>query len=417
MKIENINKRLPAKFATISLIAAISLIFLSCKKSDAGTVPPPSRSNNDTIPTLITIRTWLVDKDATAETAALFYNLQKTSKNNILFGHQDDTKRGVTDATTQWANEQSQPPVPRTKSDVLDVTGAYPAVYGQDFIHIANFADGPWYDYEKQISRELAIDAYNRGGVVTYCWHYANPVSQGSFYWDQSPVEAVSKIIPGGSHNSVYKTSLREIADFAKSLIGADGNLVPVIFRPFHEFDGDWFWWGKSHCSAPQFKTLYQFTVSYLKDSLGVHNFLYAFSPDRNFTSEAEYLARYPGDGYVDIVGVDNYWDLTVNTIPVVAGIKLKIISDYAKGKNKIAAITETGSTDNLAKSDWYTDMLLKVLSYQKVELAYVLVWANSVKGYYTPYKGHRAEADFIKFKNDPYVFFADRMSHMYRLE
>jgi mannan endo-1,4-beta-mannosidase len=397
----------------------LMLVAVSCKKvvhSDTGSVgggnPPPV----DTLPSISTVRSWLVDKNATNETAALFYNLKKIAKTNILFGHQDDTKRGVTNATTQWANEQSQPPVSRSKSDVLDVTGSYPAVYGQDFIHIANFANGAWYDYEKQIAHDLAVDAYNRGGVNTFCWHYANPVSQGSFYWDQSPVEAVSKIIPGGSYNNVYKISLQEVSDFAKSLVGGDGKLIPVIFRPYHEFDGDWFWWGKAHCSTNDFKTLYQFTVTYLRDSLGVRNFLYAFSPDRNFTSETDYLGRYPGDAYVDIVGTDNYWDLTANGSFGLTSIKLKIISDYAKAKNKIAAMTETGSTDNLAKADWYTDMLLKALTYQKLELAYVLVWANSLNGYYTPYKGHPAEADFIKFKNDPYLFFANKLPGMYKL-
>ncbi|WP_449436797.1 glycosyl hydrolase [Pedobacter steynii] len=50
-----------------------------------------------------------------------------------------------------------------------------------------------------------------------------------------------------------------------KSLKAADGNLVPVIFRPYHEFDGDWFWWGKSHCTTDEFKF-----------SVEVHCFLFA---------------------------------------------------------------------------------------------------------------------------------------------
>lgn len=415
------KKKYLVRLFSLLFFIVVNLLFLSCKKvtgSDSGsaggggTLPPV-----DTVPSLTTVHSWLVDKNATDGTAGLFYNLKKIAKNNILFGHQDDTKRGVTNASTQWANEQSHPPVSRDKSDVLEVSGAYPSVYGQDFIHIANFADGIWYDYEKQVSHDLAVDAYNRGGVVTYCWHYANPVSQGSFYWDQSPVEAVSKIIPGGSYNAVYKASLKEVADFAKSLIGSDGKPVPVIFRPFHEFDGDWFWWGKAHCTADNFKTLYQFTVTYLRDSLGVHNFLYAFSPDRNFSSQSSYLERYPGDAYVDVVGTDNYYDLVANAAPVTASNKLKIISDYAKSKNKVAAMTETGTTDNFGKTDWYSNMLLKVLTYQKVELAYVLVWANTTTNYYTPYKGHPAEADFVKFKNDPYLFFSNKLPGMYQVK
>lgn len=402
------------------VIAFLCISIASCAKrtqpSPATNPPVVVEPPKDTVPSLATVRSWLVDKNVTEQTAALFYNLKKVARSKVLFGHQDATKRGVTNATTQWANEQHLPPVSTEKSDVKDVTGAYPAVYGHDFLHIATFAEGNWYDYEAQISKQLTIEAYNRGGVNTYAWHYNNPVSKGSFYWDQSPVEAVSKIIPGGSHHEVYKNSLKEVADFAKSLVGADGKLVPVIFRPFHEFDGDWFWWGKSHCTAEQYKTLFQFTVTHLRDVLGVRNFLYAWSPDRMFNSEAQFLERYPGNDYVDVVGMDNYWDLRAGTAPSVAGIKLKIVSDFARKVNKVAALTETG-LDKLTQSNWYTQLLLPALQYQPMEIAYVLVWANRTNAFWTPYKGHPAESDFISFKNNPYVVFADKLPNMYELK
>ena len=219
----------------------VIVLLTACAKDSSGTsgttpapTPPPPPPPVATVPTMATVKTWLVDKSATDETAALFYNLKKVAKTAILFGHQDATKRGVTNATTQWANEQQFTGVPRDKSDVKDLTCAYPVVYGHDFIHIANFANGAWYDYERDIVRQLTLDAYNRGGVNTFAWHYFNPVSEGSFYWKESPVEAVANILPGGSHHEVYKTSLKEIGDFAKSLTAADGKLVPIIFRPFH---------------------------------------------------------------------------------------------------------------------------------------------------------------------------------------
>ncbi len=194
------------------------------------------------------------------------------------------------------------------------------------------------------------------------------------------------------------------------------GKLAPVIFRPFHEFDGDWFWWGKAHCTAEDYKKLYQFTVVYLRDSLGVHNFIYAWSPDKNFSSEAQYLERYPGDNYVDLVGSDNYGDLAAGVSPSTAAAKLKIVSDYAKQKNKVAALTETGLA-NLTRSDWYTQQLLKVLQQQQVELAYVLVWANTTGTFWTPYKGHAAEADFISFTKNPYLIMGDKVPEMYKLK
>jgi len=404
-------------FSVIALLAA-GMIFGSCKKSNEG--PDPVKSvlpvpGQDT-PSLSEIRTWLTDKNATDETAVLFYKLKTIAKTNILFGHQDATKRGVIDAGTQWANEQQFSGISNERSDVRTVTGAYPAVYGFDFLHIANFTDGNWFDYERDIARKLTIEAYNRGGVCTYAWHYVNPVSKKGFYWSESPVLAVGEILPGGSENATFRASLKTIADYANKLIGADGKPVPVIFRPFHEMDGDWFWWGRGHCTPAEYQALYRYTVTYLRDDLKVRNFLYAWSPDRSFNSESAYLTYYPGDAYVDLVGIDNYEDMkSASSVSLAAG-KLKIVSDFAEKKNKIAALTETGLA-NISQSDWFTQVLLKALTLQKVQLSYALVWANTRDAYWTPYKGHPAESDFLKFKNNPYVLFSDKMPTVYSLK
>jgi len=74
----------------------------------------------------------------------------------------------------------------------------------------------------------------------------------------------------------------------------------------------------------------------------------------------------------VDLVGCDNYEDLKVGVNYTIASSKLKVVSEYAIAKNKVAALTETG-LQNLVKTDWYTQSLLKVLTNQKVEIAYVL--------------------------------------------
>ncbi len=397
----------------LSVLMVIGL--LSCSKAvPNGQEPEP---NPQPSVTLHDIRKELVDKQATDETAALFHNLRELSKRHILFGHQDATKRGLNADGTEWANEEHRPSVSSEKSDVKEITGAYPAVYGHDFNHIAGFfePDQAWFAYERDIARTLTIEAYDRGGVNTYSWHYANPVSKGSFYWSESPVIAVRRILPGGDHHDTYKASLRTIADYAKTLIGKDGKLVPVIFRPFHEFDGDWFWWGRAHCTAEEYKQLYRFTVTYLRDVLEVRNFLYAWSPDKNFENQSVYLERYPGDAYVDVVGMDNYGDLSGTSGISMAANKLKIISDFAVANQKVAALTETGLI-NLTQPDWYTQVLLKALTQHDVQLSYVLVWANRENSFWTPYKGHAAEADLIRFKSDPYVLFADQTPNMYEL-
>ena len=78
---------------------------------------------------------------------------------------------------------------------------------------------------------------------------------------------------------------------------------------------------------------------------MGVHNFIYAFSPDVKFNSESEYLERYPGDDYVDLLGMDDYADFGRAGRYDISGAvkKLKIVSDLAIKKNKLAAFTETG--------------------------------------------------------------------------
>jgi mannan endo-1,4-beta-mannosidase len=396
-------------FSKILLVLLLSCCcLLGCKKRGGrDPAPQPPSQEQEVIPELSTIKAWLVDKNVTEETAWLFYNMKMVAKKNILFGQQDATKRGVVNSSTSWANEQHLPRPSKEKSDVKEVTGSFPVVYGHDFNYIAGWAEGGWFDYERQIAKELTIEAYNRGGINTYSWHYNNPVSKGSFNWNESPVEAVSKILPGGSHHDVYKGSLRQIAEYANSLISADGKLVPVIFRPFHEMDGSWFWWGKNHCTPAQYKELYQFTVNYLKE-LGVHNFLYCWSPGGDYTSSGQYFEFYPGDDFVDVLGTDNY-GLNSNSSSATISNKLKIVSDYAKQKNKIAAFTETGQ-QNLTVNNWYTQNLLAGLQAQKIEMAYVLVWANTVTAYWTPYKNHPAEADFLQFKSSAYVMFADEL-------
>jgi mannan endo-1,4-beta-mannosidase len=216
---------------------------------------------------------------------------------------------------------------------VKSVTGSHPAIIGVDFSGLSGLPDSIISKVKVSLKKNIE-DTYNRGGITTVAWHFSNPVSEGGFYWkDSVSLPAVKYIIPGGSGHEKYKSILSAIAGLAKSLKGNDGKQVPVIFRPYHEFDGDWFWWGKSHCTIDEFKTLWKFTVSYLRDSLGVHNFIYAFSPDCKFNSEEEYLERYPGDEWVDMVGVDNYADFGRDgKYNLEAGVKkLGIVSAYAK--------------------------------------------------------------------------------------
>lgn len=349
----------------------------------------------------------LIDKNATRETAALYDNLDKLAGKNILFGHQHATEYGH-----GWYGDAD-------RSDVKSVTGSHPAVIGVDFSGLSGLPDS-LVERTKSTLRKNITDTYERGGVTTVSWHFSNPASAGGFYWkDSVSAPAVKYIIPGGTLHDKYKSILKEIAGLALSVRAKNGTLSPMIFRPYHEFDGDWFWWGRSHCTAEEFKTLWRFTVSYLRDSLQVHNFIYAFSPDCKFNTEQEYLERYPGDEWVDMVGMDDYADFgREGKYNLEAGLRrLRIVSDYAKRSHKLAAFTETG-LESISNEKWWTDVLLKTLKTKELRLSYVLVWRNDSKSdthFYAPYPGHSSVPDFIEFYKDPFTFFEKELPSLYK--
>ncbi|MHA6248228.1 glycoside hydrolase family 26 protein [Pontibacter sp. CAU 1760] len=347
-----------------------------------------------------------IDSAATSETKALYKNMGRLSDKHTLFGHQHATEYGH-----GWSGEDN-------RSDVKAVTGSHPAVIGVDFSGFSGRSPEAIAQAKESV-RKNVVDTYNRGGVTTAAWHFSNPVSGGGFYWvDSLSKPAVRYLIPGGEAHAQYKEILNGIGEWAHSLQGADGNLAPIIFRPYHEFDGGWFWWGKPYATREEFISLWRFTVSYLRDSLGVHNFIYAYSPDNKFRTEAEFLERYPGDDWVDMVGMDNYGDMGRDRYAVdTAAMKLKIVSDYAKKARKLAAFTETG-LESIPDTAWWTNTLLKTMKRDDLQLAYVLVWRNdrtSPTHYYAPFPGQVSVPNFLKFYQDPYTLFENDLKGIYK--
>ena len=152
--------------------------------------------------------------------------------------------------------------------------------------------------------------------------------------------DSLKKILPEGEKNKVFTAYLDTIATYANKLQESN---IPVIFRPLHENTGGWFWWGTGN-TAESYKSLYAYTREYL-ESKGVHNMLYVYSPNGPLETEAEYMSRYPGDAYVDILAFDYYNDF--NTYPAEADTSFfdhldqtcQVVSSLAKQHNKLAAI------------------------------------------------------------------------------
>ena len=349
----------------------------------------------------------LIDSSASAETKALYSYLSSISGRQVLFGHQHATEYGH-----GWQGDAD-------RSDVKSVTGSHPAVIGVDFSGLSGVSekDRAW---NFQLLKKNIEETYQRGGITTVAWHFNNPFSAGGFYWkDSVSARAIPLMLPGASGHDKYKQILRDVARLLHNVKGPAGEAVPLIFRPFHEMDGDWFWWGRSHCKAAEFVALWQFTVRYLRDSLDVHNLIYAFSPDCLFTNRAEYLERYPGDAWVDLLGTDNYADMGRDSRYDLAAAthKLEIVSELAAEKGKLAAFTETG-LESIPHPTWWTSVLLTTLKQKNVRVCYVLVWRNdrnSSTHYYAPFPGQASAADFIRFYEDPLTLFENDLQGVYR--
>jgi mannan endo-1,4-beta-mannosidase len=344
-----------------------------------------------------------IDKNASRETQALFYNLKNTAGKGFLFGQQDATMYGV-----GWSGDAD-------RSDVKSVTGSHPAMFGWDLEGVAKDETEVNLSKNADRIRKLALEAYLKGGVNTLSWHMQNFVTGKNFY---DTTRCVAAILPGGDKHEAFVKALDHIADFIGSLKTADGQPVPVIFRPFHEHTGNWFWWGKPFCSTTEFKELWQFTIQYLRDKRQLHNVLYAYSPDRISGNFDNYLERYPGDDYVDILGYDDYWEFKdiKDTVSMRLGIKaLGQISNYALSKNKVAALTETG-LERIPENLWFSTLLTMIKADPMAsKISYLMVWRNAHTGhFYAPYPGHSSVPDFLRFYNDPQTLFLDDIQHKF---
>lgn len=343
------------------------------------------------------------DSRATKQTKALFKNLHLIKEKGVLFGHQDDLAYGV-----HWKAE-------KTRSDIRDVCGAFPAVYGWEIAWIGNSSHNlDTVDFKKM--KKWIRQGYRRGGVITIGWHMNNPKT-GSSAWDKTG--AIKDILPGGPKHFFYKQRLDVAAGFFSSLKSSwlFGHPIPIIFRPFHEHTGDWFWWGRPNNTPEDYIALWRFTVEYLRDIKGLHNLLYAYSPDI-FESKGHYLECYPGDEWVDILGLDDYHDVSSSERISNLTKRLKTVVEIAEEKGKIAALTETGY-ERIPQDDWWTEMLLKHIKNDPIasRIAYLLVWRNARETHhYAPYKGHGSSRDFIKFYQDEFTIFENDLPQMYRL-
>lgn len=342
----------------------------------------------------------LSDKKATSETKALYQKLNKLTQKGFLFGHQDDLAYGV-----KWKYEDG-------RSDIKDVVGDYPAVYGWDIAGLENDSPNNIDGVPFAKMKQYITEANARGGISTISWHFDNPKTEKNA-WDNTP-NSLKTILPGAENNAKFTSWLDKAATFFLSLKDKNGKNIPILFRPFHELTGGWFWWGKGNCTPEEFKAAWKFTVDYLQKK-GVHNLIYVYNTG-GFGSEEAFLTNYPGDNYADMISFDSYQngnDPTGEKFIAEVQNQLKMLNEIGQKHHKLIALAEAGY-EAVPDPKWWTGTLLKAIGDYKI--SYVLLWRNhgwqekeQKMHYYAPFSGQLSEKDFIVFYNlDQTIFEKD---------
>ena len=301
----------------------------------------------------------LTDSQATSETQLLMNYLTEVYGNHIISGQQEiygGGNDGNTELEFDW---------------IHNLTGKYPAIRGFDFMNY-----NPLYGWEDGTTDRMIDWVNNRNGIATASWHINVPRNFTTYQlgdhvdWKEAtykPTETnfntANAVIPGTKE---YQYVMSTIDDLAEQLLILQDNNVPVLFRPYHEAEGNgglngegaWFWWASA--GADVYKQLWDMLYTELTETYGLHNLIWTYNSYVYNTSPA----WYPGDDQVDIVGYDKYNTIYnrndgLSGVPnedAITSIFYQLV-DLTDGK-KMVAMTENDtvpSVQNLTeeKSGW----------------------------------------------------------------
>lgn len=300
-----------------------------------------------TPPTLTPIAPVLVNPQADYRTQVLMNYLTSQYGSKTLSGQQHEASKNLSFPVQSYLNKSG---------------GIIPAIRGSDFIEYSpsriQFGSNPRNETEQSIAW-----AQQTGGIVTMTWHWnapANLINQpGKEWWRGFYTYATTFDLPGALANpagSDYQLILRDIDAIAMELQKFEDAGVPVLWRPLHEAQGRWFWWG---APGPEtFKELWNLMYDRLTNVHGLDNLIWEFTSS---AAEGDHLAWYPGDDVVDMVGLDIYTDPSSS----MSGQWYDTL-EHCDGR-KLIALSETGTLPNPALMDQWG-----------IEWSYFSPWSDS---------------------------------------
>ncbi|MCI0332954.1 MAG: mannan endo-1,4-beta-mannosidase [Planctomycetes bacterium] len=289
-----------------------------------------------TPPTVLPVSAQLSDPQADANTQHLMNYMTSIYGQKTLAGHQHDESKNL----------------PFPSSTYLNLSGGVkPALRSSDFMEYSpSRRAAPFNANPRNESEESIAWARANGGVMSMTWHWnapANLVNSSEWpWWSGFYTQATTFNLPAALANpagSDYQLILRDIDAIAVELQKFENAGVPVIWRPLHEAQGGWFWWG---AHGPEtFKSLWRLMHSRLTNQHGLHNLIWEFTSS---AAIGNHLQWYPGDDVVDMIGLDIYTDPTSS----MSGEWYDVLAHY--NGRKMIALSESGTLPNADLMELY---------------------------------------------------------------
>jgi len=262
---------------------------------------------------------------------------------------------------------------------VYEKTGKKPALMGLDFLDHTNVPES-WQNNPDIIKDAITWKKSN--GIVAFCWHWRDPSGKThEFYTDRTTFDPRKIFDPASDEFKAMMRDMDVIAGYLKVLQKED---VPVLWRPLHEASGGWFWWGSQGPEAC--KKLWQVMFDKFTNEHQLNNLIWVWTSEAN----ANALQWFPGDEYVDVIGMDIYREGDHSS----QMLSFQDLKRIYNGK-KMLALSECGS--------------IPAMSAMKRD--------HSIWSFYMPWNGEMTKnakwnsvADWTQSLNDPDVITLDDM-------
>ena len=270
-------------------------------------------------------------------------------------------------------------------------------------------------DYQRQTKGPLRsmsqtnkpiIDYFHSGGLVAIMTSFTNPWTDSTMNDTTGRLKLAELVVQGTPGNAKWIQRLDSVAAGFRQLQDSG---VTILYRPLHEMNGAWFWWGSQSPTLPlkqDYAALWRHLFNYFTVTKGLHNILWVFSPSARPSSATNPVFKhdttfYPGSDFVDIVGVDVYED----TLDIPSHASLR-----SYGKPLALCEFGPGASSSAAPGRYDYRILLQQVKSKYPEFVYWMSWNDFGSSLGSKYFGMTSQNHVSDLLLDAWVINRDKI-------